>query len=91
MTDIVSMAAFRAGLAATVQVGFAFMEGDHRPGSLTDDEVAFPRANVGAGFDVLRPIMDGGAVFDHIARGSGPARPAALATARSDSARAARP
>ena len=38
-------------------------------------------ANVGAGFDVFRSIVDGGAVFDRIARGSRPARPSALVTA----------
>ncbi len=40
----------------------------------------FPMANVGAGFDVFRSIVDGGAVFDRIG-GSRPARPSALVTA----------
>ena len=57
------------------------MEDEHRPRALADDEVAFPMANVGAGFDVFRSIVDGGAVFDRIARGSRPARPSALVTA----------
>ena len=57
------------------------MEDEHGPRALADDEVAFPMANVGAGFDVFRSIVDGGAVFDCIARGSRPARPSALVTA----------
>ena len=57
------------------------MEDEHGPRALADDEVAFPMANVGAGFDVFRSIVDGGAVFDRIARGSRPARPSALVTA----------
>jgi hypothetical protein len=63
------------------QAGFAFMEDEHGPRALANDEVAFPMANVGAGFDVFRPIMDGGAVFDRIAGGPRPARPSALVTA----------
>jgi hypothetical protein len=50
--------------------GFAFVEDEHGPRALADDEVAFPMANVGAGFDVFR-----------IAGGSRPARPSALVTA----------
>ena len=57
------------------------MEDEHGPRALADDEVSFPMANVGAGFDVFRPIVDGGAVFDRIARGFRPARPSALVTA----------
>ena len=48
---------------------FAFVEDEHGPGALADDEVAFPMANVGAGFDVFRSIVDRGAVFDRIAGG----------------------
>ena len=43
------------------------MQDEYGSRALTDDEVAFPMANVGAGFDVLWPIVDGGAVFDHVA------------------------
>ena len=39
-----------------------------------DDEIAFPMSNVGAR-DVLWPVMNGAAVFDHIAGRSGPAWP----------------
>jgi len=60
---------------------FAFVEDEHGPGALADDEVAFPMANVGAGFDVFRSIVDRGAVFDRIAGGSRPARSSALVTA----------
>jgi hypothetical protein len=49
------------------RAGFAFVEDEHGPCALADDEVAFPMANVGAGFDVFRPIVDGGAIFDRIA------------------------
>jgi hypothetical protein len=38
-------------------------------------------SNVGAGVDVLWPVMNGAAVFNHIAGRSGPARPAAFVTA----------
>ena len=56
--------------------GFAFMENEHGPRALADDEVTFPMA------DVLWPIMDGGAVFNCILGGPRPTRPPALVTAR---------
>ena len=49
--------------------------------ALADDEIAFPMSNVGAGVDVFWPVMNGAAVFDHIAGRSGPAWPAAFVTA----------
>ena len=49
--------------------GFAFMENEHGPRALADNEVTFPMANISAGFDVLWPIMDGGAVFNYISEG----------------------
>src|SRR5271165_5891919 len=57
------------------------MQHKHRPRALADDEIAFPMSNVGAGVDVLWPVMNGAAVFDQIAGRSGPARPAAFVTA----------
>jgi hypothetical protein len=45
------------------------VEDEHGPRALADDEVAFPMANVGAGFDVFWSIVDRGAVFDRIAGG----------------------
>ncbi len=58
---------FSGQSAASVTPGFAFVEDEHGPRALADDEVAFPMANVGAGFDVLfGSIVDGGAVFDRI-------------------------
>src|SRR3954463_13554987 len=57
------------------------MQDEHGPRALADDEVALPVTNVGATLDVPWPIVDGGAVFDHVASGSRPARPAALVTA----------
>ena len=76
---------FRGGFSGQPRgerhTGFSFVQDEHGPGALTDDEVAFPMANVGAGFDVFWPIVDRGAVFDHIAWRSRPARPSALVTA----------
>ena len=43
--------------------------------------VAFPMANVRACFNVLWPIVDGGTVFDRIARRSRPTWPSALVMA----------
>ena len=57
------------------------MQHKHGPRALADDEIALPMSDVGAGVDVLWPIMDGAAVFDQIAGRSGPARPAAFVTA----------
>ena len=57
------------------------MQHKHRPGALADDEIAFPMSDVGAGVDVLWPVMNGAAVFDQIAGRSGPARPTAFVTA----------
>ena len=47
--------------------GFSFMQNEHGPRALADDEVAFPVTKIGAAFDVPGPIVDGGAVFDHVA------------------------
>ena len=43
------------------------MQDEHGPRALTDDEIAFPMADVGPTFDILWPIVDGSAVFDHVA------------------------
>src|SRR5215210_6968457 len=89
-TEMVSAAVFPASLVARVTRDFrscrSFMQDEYGqdeygPRALADDEVAFPVTHVGAAFDVPWPIVDGGAVFDHVAGGSRPARPAALVTA----------
>src|SRR3954471_364303 len=62
---------FRRGLSREPRgegyAGFWFMQDQHRPRALADDEVALPVTNIGAAFDVPWPIVDGGAVFDHVA------------------------
>ena len=62
---------FRGGISGEPRgeghEGFSFMQDEHRPRALADDEVAFPVTNIGAAFDVPGPIVDGGAVFDHVA------------------------
>ena len=62
---------FRGGLSGEPRgeghAGFSFMQDEHRPRALADDEVAFPVTNIGAAFDVPWPIVDGGAVFDPVA------------------------
>ena len=35
--------------------GFSLMQDEHGPCALTDDEVAFPMADLGAAFDILWP------------------------------------
>ena len=59
----------------------ALVQDEHGPRALADDEIALPMSDVGAGVDVLWPVMDRAAVFDQIAARSGPARPSALVTA----------
>ena len=48
--------------------GFAFMENEHGPRALADDEVALPMAGVGPSIDVLGPLVDGNAILDGISR-----------------------
>src|SRR3954467_14098149 len=67
-TEMVSAAVFPASRVARVTRDFrscrSFMQDEHGPRALADDEVAFPVTNGGAAFDVPWPIVDRGAVFD---------------------------
>src|SRR4051812_46411232 len=67
MTEMVSAAVFPASRVARVTRDFSFMQNEHGPRALADEEVAFPVTNLGAAFDVPWPIVDGGAVFDPVA------------------------
>src|SRR4030088_2106736 len=58
--------------------GFAFMENEHGPRALADDEVALPMADLGPGVDVLGPLVDGNAILDGISRRPRSARTTAL-------------
>ena len=43
--------------------GFAFMEDEHGPRALADDEVALPMTSLGSGVDICGPFMDGDAIL----------------------------
>jgi hypothetical protein len=60
----------------------AFMENEHWPCALANDEVTLPMAALGSGVDLLGPFVDGDAILDGISRRSRPARAAAFVTAR---------
>src|SRR5258705_122409 len=61
---------------------FAFMENEHWPCALANDEVTLPMAALGSGVDRLGPFVDGDAILVGISRRSRPARAAAFVTAR---------
>ena len=61
---------------------FAFMENEHWPCALANDEVTLPMAALGSGVDLLGPFVDGDAILDGISRRPRPARAAAFVTAR---------
>src|ERR1700719_2359827 len=82
ITEMVSAAVFPASRAASVTRDFAFMENEHWPCTLANDEVTLPMAALGSGVDMLGPFVDGDAILDGILRRSRSARAAAFVTAR---------
>src|SRR6202040_1321264 len=81
ITEMVSAAVFPVSLAASVMRDLRSWR--TRTGRVRLQMMRSPSQwpIVRAGFDVLRPVMDGGTVFDRVARRSRPARPSALMTA----------
>ena len=61
---------------------FAFMENEHWPCTLANDEVTLPMAALGSGVDLLGPFVDGDAILDGILRRSRSARAVAFVMAR---------
>jgi hypothetical protein len=54
---------------------FGFMENEHWPCALANEEVTLPMAALGSGVDLLGPFVDGDAILDGISR-----KPRPLAT-----------